>query len=119
MATQNTIRQHGDSQVIVWENITKDSDGVALDCTLLNPLTVSFEGTFGLNAEVMLEGSVGGEFFIIETPYGGVISSYSSGIESIYGRYLSIRPRVINGTSETNITVFLYCDTIKKRRSGK
>jgi len=119
MTTGFDVRKYGDSEVVIWSNLKADSDGVTLDCMFLDVLTASFEGNFGNGAEVVMEGSAGGKFFRLETPHGGIVSSMTEGIESIYGRYLSVRPRVINGTDETNITVYLFCDTIKKRRMGK
>ena len=119
MTTGFEVRTHGDSQVVIWKGLKADSDGVTLDCTFLDVLTASFEGDFGNGAELVMEGSAGGKFFRMETPHGGIVSSMTEGIENIYGRYLSVRPRVINGTEETSITVYLFCDTIKKRRLGK
>jgi len=118
MTTGFEVHTHGDSQVVVWSNMKADSDGVQLPSVFLDVNTVSFSGHFD-KAEVVIEGSAGGVFYPLETLKGGIVSSMSSGIENLHGRYMSIRPKIIGGTEDTNITIHLFCDTIKKRRLGK
>ena len=113
------IKTHGNSIVASWKGLKADSNGVSFDCTFLKPLTVSCEGNFGEGGFIVMEGSIGGKFQNIETAHGGIVSAMSENMESLSGRYLSVRPIVVGGSEETSIDVYLFCDTIPKRRAGK
>jgi len=117
--TGYTIVKHGDSQIVIWEGLKADDTGIPLDCTFLDVHTVSFEGEFGDGGCVVMEGSLSGKFHNLETSHGGIISSMSEGMENLNGRYLSVRPNINGGSEETSIDVYLFCDTIPKRRAGK
>ena len=107
-----------DSLIINWNGMVADSEGSALNCVLLNPIIVSFEGDFD-GANVVMEGKIENKWFPLSCPDSRAIYSGSEEGLHIYGRYPYIRPRIINGGNKTNISVFLFCDTIPKRKLGR
>ena len=104
------------NDITVWKDLR--SDGPALDCAFLKPLTVSCEGVFG-GALVTMEGRVGKKWFPIVDQDGGILSFADEGMGHIHGEYPYIRPRIEDGSGATSITVSVYCEIIPKRRLGK
>ena len=108
----------GDSIIASWSGLAAEEDGSDLNCAFLKVGSVAFEWDFG-GAVAVLEGRVTGEYMPLISPTGGTVSSGNDAMLSVSGRHPFIRPRIIGGNKETNITVSVFCDTVAKRRLGQ
>lgn len=104
--------------VIEWSGLGVDSSGAPLNCEMLEPLSVAFEGEFD-GAEVVMMGQIGDGFFPLIGLDHGVVSASADGIVRMSRTCLNIKPVVLYGTDKTSVSVCLMCGTIQKRRLGR
>jgi len=92
--------------LITWE-LGADSFGKPFECHNIEILSVAFEGTFA-GSEAVLEGAIGDEFHYLMSKEGSMVSATGSKIRTVSGRYVKVRPQVLNGSDRTKIKVILY-----------
>lgn len=116
-----TIKEYDNLQIVSWEDLKTEEDGAVLDCALLKPLSVSFQGTFGEGAKAILEGSVADHalFFTLKSHQNFPIATRVEGLFEIRNSCLFLKPRISGGAPSTKISVYLLCKTIPKRRLGR
>ena len=107
-----------DSLVVAQWIDLNNGKGPALNCELLDPVGVAFEGEFD-GAEVILEGSIGAQFFPIVDRNGSVISATSECLLPMSRTCLQVRPKILNGTAKTSISVYVLCNEVPKKRLGR
>jgi len=95
-------------KVYLWEGISEDSVGEALECDQFVPESVQVCGDFGAAGSVVIEGTLGGGVWeTLEEPTGFPLSfSSNSSIKSVGTRPASLRPRAVNGAG-MNVNVYL------------
>jgi len=95
-----------DYPIISWE-MKAESEGGAFECYDVKILSVAFEGTFA-GAEAVLEGAIGDEYHYLMTKEGSMVAATIPKIKTVAGRFVRVRPQVLNGSDRTDIKVILF-----------
>lgn len=112
-AFQSTVLKQGDSvipgvNVYTWPSLAQGDDGAPLMLPHFADRSVQFVGaTFG-GAQVVLEGSNDGtNYETLTDPQGNDIQKSGADLEAVTEVTAYVRPRVIGGDVNTNITAVL------------
>ena len=99
--------------IIKWENMKADSEGVPIECANMKILSVSFDGKFMGGCEVVLEGAIDETFFLLMSRNGKLVNTRRPMITTVDGRYVKVRPRVLGGSDDTDITVTILGQNVR------
>lgn len=95
------------TQIISWESLTAQDDGKPVDVSSAIFKTIQFQGIFN-GASIQLEGSIDGKnYHALTDPQGNNLSKKGNGIESIVENVRWVRPMVVGGAPDTNLSAHL------------
>lgn len=92
-----------------WTNLANGDDGTPIDAPDHEPVEIQVKGTFGLNGNVKLEGSLdeGTTYATLNDAQGQALDIAIAKIERVQETTAKMRPRVTVGDGTTNLTVIL------------
>lgn len=110
MATRQGVRSEDSTGVtIVWSGLLNGDDGSPMDLPDCQDRSIQFEGTFGTNGSIQLEGSNdGANHRILTDPQGNNIVKTAAALEQVTELTKTVRPRVTGGDGSTALVATLY-----------
>lgn len=110
MATRAGVSTWVSKRVLrtVWSGLLTTDDGTAESTGRLSDRSVQVSGTFGVNADVTIQGSNDGTNWVtLSDPQGNPLVFDAAALEEILENTQFIRPVVVAGDGTTNVTVTL------------